>query len=275
MESDSENSENLEFRESFGDFLRRHREASGKSLEAVARTTRIPKRYLLAFEENDSARFPEEAFTRGFLRSYAMEIGLEVEETISRYERFQRSLMPTQIKEIKKPASKFIDLDANPSPFVSNAKLRPFLLGGAGLVVLLACIFIVKGVSSRLSKASHSVVKEAPVASAAESAANTEAASNTIGGSATATMQTPVAPSTLSVKAIKKGSLNVRLDENPAQEVALKDDETKVFSVYKEVEIKTNERAHFQFQYNGKPLEVSGTSIKLFNRNLFSSSAKP
>jgi len=272
MESDSENSEELEFRESFGDFLRRHREASGKSVDAIARTTRIQKRYLVAFEENDSSRFPEEAFTRGFLRSYAMEIGLEVEETISRYERFQRSLMPTQIKELKRPPSKFMDLDTNHNPFISSLKLKPIWIGLTGLIVLGFAIFLIKSFSQRSTKSSQLSPREVVVPQ--ETVTPSIPAVNTITIAPSPSLPN-VAPSVLTVKSLKAGVLNVRIDETPPQDLTLKAGETKTFNLTKEIEIKVSDRLQYEFLYNGKPIETSGNSIKLFNRNLFTTSTTP
>lgn len=284
---ENEESEEMEYRESFGDFLRRHREASGKTLDAIARTTRIPKRYLQAFEENDSARLPEEAFSRGFLRVYAMEVGLDIEETISRYERFQRSLMPTQIKEVRPSRSKgFADL-GSASPQMQAIRLK-------GLVVLLS-IVLVGGLTAWIGmrQGSRSASKPAtPVAQAPAvvqnstptpapeaSAAATEGSTPKVQAPSVVTsstpMATPVAPSSLTIKAVKKASVSLRLDDHPAQDLSLEAGDSKNFNVFREVELKGVERSTVQIQYNGRPLEISGPSMKLFNRNLYTSSSKP
>jgi len=84
-----------------------------------------------------------------------------------------------------------------------------------------------------------------------------------------------VAPSVLTVKSLKAGVLNVRIDETPPQDLTLKAGETKTFNLTKEIEIKVSDRLQYEFLYNGKPIETSGNSIKLFNRNLFTTSTTP
>ncbi len=56
--------------------LRAAREAKGLTLDDAAKTTRIAKVYLKALEDDDYAKLPSEAYTRGFLRSYAAFLGL-------------------------------------------------------------------------------------------------------------------------------------------------------------------------------------------------------
>lgn len=254
------------YHESFGDFLKKHREASGKSLDAVSRVTRIPKRFLMAFEENSFKDFPEEAFTRGFLRSYAMDIGLDVDDVISRYDQFKRSQEPTQIKEIKRPESEFAD-------FTAPLALAPkgLVWGGAGLVI--ACLLAVllwnlRSTDSQEGESGTEVRVETFVTEPqAAPEVNKDAAPVISSEDAKITM--PVNPSILTVTAIRKGKLSLRLDEHPAQDFEFQEGEKRNFNIFKEAELKSADKAAFQFLYNSKPLEVAGPVIKLFNRNRF------
>jgi cytoskeleton protein RodZ len=66
----------------FGSRLRETREAKGITLRQIANATKISMRALEALERNDISRLPGGIFTRAFVRSYAIEVGLEPEETI-------------------------------------------------------------------------------------------------------------------------------------------------------------------------------------------------
>lgn len=66
----------------FGKKLREARERRGLSLRQIANATKISMITLEALERNDIARLPGGIFSRAFVRSYALEVGLEPEETI-------------------------------------------------------------------------------------------------------------------------------------------------------------------------------------------------
>jgi cytoskeletal protein RodZ len=259
-----------DLQESFGDFLKKHREASGKSLDSVARSTRIPKRYLQAFEENNSAQFPEETFTRGFLRSYAIEIGLDVEEVLARYDRLKRAMMPTQIKEMKKPGQAIVLGD-------TQASLKMLSQWGPrfGLIaVIVVGLFLVIGgwrfLSQSSSQSEDQVAESTEVPPPATEVAPVDATPAEITTQSSEKLVTPAPPSALVVTALKATSLSVRLDDHPTQEMSLEEGQSQTFQVMKEVELRSADRRALQFSYNGKPLEVSGPVIKLFNPYLFS-----
>lgn len=253
--------------ESLGDYLKRHREASGKTLDSVARSTRIQKRFLQAFEDNDSARMPEEAFTRGFLRAYAMDIGLDVEEVIGRYERLKRASMPTQVREIKKPTPSLVELGADEMRRFIRIPSATWIVIG---IVVLGVVTAAGLWSPKRSASNSGTVVESTPAESSEETIDRTLAPNALGSvtSGTSAVPAPVAPSTLSIRALRKAKVNVRLDDHPSEEIAMIEDETKVYNVFNQIEVKTSDRSAFQFQYNGKAVEAPGSTIKLFNRNL-------
>ena len=66
----------------FGARIRQAREQRGISLLQVAETTKISVSVLEALERNDISRLPGGIFSRGFVRSYAVEIGVDPEQTV-------------------------------------------------------------------------------------------------------------------------------------------------------------------------------------------------
>ncbi len=66
----------------FGARIRQAREQRGISLRQIAETTKIAISVLEALERNDLARLPGGIFSRGFVRSYAVEIGVDPEQTV-------------------------------------------------------------------------------------------------------------------------------------------------------------------------------------------------
>ena len=66
----------------FGGKLRAARERRGVSLRQIANATKISVAVLEALERNDISRLPGGIFGRAFVRSYAIEVGLDPETTI-------------------------------------------------------------------------------------------------------------------------------------------------------------------------------------------------
>jgi transcriptional regulator with XRE-family HTH domain len=69
----------------FGQKLREARERRGLSLRQIASATKISMITLEALERNDIARLPGGIFSRAFVRSYALEVGLDPEDTIRQF----------------------------------------------------------------------------------------------------------------------------------------------------------------------------------------------
>src|SRR4029078_146802 len=67
---------------SFGGRLRDARERRGVSLRQIANATKISVAVLQALERNDITKLPGGIFSRAFVRSYAIEVGLDPETTI-------------------------------------------------------------------------------------------------------------------------------------------------------------------------------------------------
>ncbi|SRR6266853_5925626 len=69
----------------FGRRLREARERRGLSLRQIANATKISMITLEALERNDIARLPGGIFSRAFVRSYSLEVGLDAEEMIQEF----------------------------------------------------------------------------------------------------------------------------------------------------------------------------------------------
>jgi len=74
----------------FGGKLRLARERRGISLRQIAASTKISIAALEALERNDMSKLPGGIFSKAFVRSYAVEVGLDPDETAREFlERFQ------------------------------------------------------------------------------------------------------------------------------------------------------------------------------------------
>jgi transcriptional regulator with XRE-family HTH domain len=70
-----------------GELLKEARQNKGVSLEEVEEELKIRSRYLQALEEEDFSIMPPEVYVRGFLRNYAVYLGLDPEEARALYKR--------------------------------------------------------------------------------------------------------------------------------------------------------------------------------------------
>jgi cytoskeleton protein RodZ len=75
-------------KESFGQYLRRERTLREISLEEIAQFTKIKLSILSALENDDYTSLPPLPFVRGFIRTYAEYLGLNVPEVMLRFSSF-------------------------------------------------------------------------------------------------------------------------------------------------------------------------------------------
>jgi cytoskeletal protein RodZ len=73
--------------EDFGSKLREARERKGITLREIANATKISVRALEALERNDISHLPGGIFSRSFVRAYAVQAGLDPDQTVSDFVR--------------------------------------------------------------------------------------------------------------------------------------------------------------------------------------------
>ncbi|RMH68894.1 MAG: helix-turn-helix domain-containing protein [Gemmatimonadetes bacterium] len=79
---------------SLGEFLRSERESRNRTLEDIAKATRIRLQYLQAIERDDFDLFSAEAYLKGFLIAYAQQLGIPQKEILERYYEARPSQKP-------------------------------------------------------------------------------------------------------------------------------------------------------------------------------------
>jgi len=120
---------------SIGERLSQERQAKGLSIEDVSRATKIQPKYIQALEQEDFCYFSAPVYLKGFLRTYAQYLGLDLEEILSSYREIENSLKP--------PPLHFPFTQTGRSPRFSRSFY--FLL----LLVLLLIFLIYRGRSSK------------------------------------------------------------------------------------------------------------------------------
>ena len=114
----------------FGMRMKRLREERGVSLRQIAEATKISVGALEALERNEISRLPGGIFSRAFVRSYALEVGLDPEQTVRDF----LVQFPEDSVTVGSPHVRRDDLDD-----------RPRRRGGATFIVVLVAICVLIG----------------------------------------------------------------------------------------------------------------------------------
>jgi cytoskeleton protein RodZ len=124
----------------FGLHLKQAREERGISLRQIATTTKISMAALEALERADFSRLPGGIFSRAFVRAYAIEVGLDpdqtVQEFLNEYERYDTE----RAERVPRP-----EVTADDRAFAERQRRAAQALRGIliGLVVLGVAAFFV------------------------------------------------------------------------------------------------------------------------------------
>ncbi len=130
--------ETLSQEKTVGEILLEAREGANLSLEDVSEETKIPKRMLEYLETDNFEAFPARVYARGFLKSYASLLGLDVEYILNKFE--------VQTTQSHKSRGDMWEIETE---VVEESIAPPGILKKViiGIVVLLVIILVIKLVS--------------------------------------------------------------------------------------------------------------------------------
>jgi cytoskeleton protein RodZ len=123
----------------FGGKLRQARERRGISLRQIASSTKIAAAALDALERNDISKLPGGIFSRAFVRSYAVEVGLDPDETIREFlDRFNQDPPPSS-----GATAAAIPEEEKQFEHRRRQAIKALAIGVGLLVVLIAVLYLV------------------------------------------------------------------------------------------------------------------------------------
>jgi cytoskeletal protein RodZ len=85
--------------ESFGQQLRRYREKRKVTLDQVAQQTKVSASLLRSLEAGECSRWPGGIYSRGYMRSYALAIGLDPERAVELFSHCYPQLVAGEFPE--------------------------------------------------------------------------------------------------------------------------------------------------------------------------------
>lgn len=130
----------------FGTALKKARESRGMSLQQVAASTKISVAVLEALERGDFPRLPGGIFSRAFVRSYALEVGVNPDEVVAQFVAELEAATPAATETVPP------DVTDDDIAFLERQR-RASLFLRVGLV-LLALVLVASFVYWRMTRAS-------------------------------------------------------------------------------------------------------------------------
>lgn len=252
---------------SFGHYLQMARIEQRIRLEDIARRTCIGMDVLRAIESEDLDRLPAEVFVKGFLRSYAREVGADGALAVQRY--------VASVHAVEE-RSRF-----NRRLLVTGGRFWGKLAAALFLFAILATVsvMVVSGGFSFLKRHSD----PAP-GKAVEPQKKTDAPANALPGNNVATQgsETPLSPSTsdsvetplpqgtylLKVLAVEDTWMKVIADDNEPKRYRLHPGDRLELRALSGFNLLVGNAAGVQLSFNGKPVNLYGKSGQAVNLQL-------
>jgi cytoskeleton protein RodZ len=132
----------------FGNTFKSTRESRGLTLQQVAARTKIGTRFLDAIEKEELQGLPGGIFSRGFVRTYAECLEMDVNEALSSFDRLTNYRQPAVLEHFQTNTS---------TPSQANRTLLPLMIG------LLIIVIIVFYFATRQSAPSVTADQSSPV----------------------------------------------------------------------------------------------------------------
>jgi cytoskeleton protein RodZ len=254
----------------FGGRLREARERRGMSLRQIADATKISVAVLDALERNDVSRLPGGIFGRAFVRSYAVEVGLDPERTIHEF----ITAFPLDTIVAGHPAVRHFDIE----PLALRRRGRaPALLLVAAMALTAAAVTIYFGIwrtlgsytvplTERLARARAPDVAAPPTAPAARSEPEDSATGDAERTPAGAAVPASAAADRLTVRVSVSRPcwISAMVDGRKAIERLLQTGEDQTIDVRREIVLTAADAGAVALRLNGalaKPLGSAGEVV--------------
>jgi cytoskeleton protein RodZ len=240
-----------------GATLRRARVRKGLTLEQLARATKIGVPALDALENNDFDRLPATIYTRGFLRVYAREVGLDPEETVDDYlEQFEAPRFAAA-----EPARELAQDDAQHQARTDTAhatgrrafSTRPMFTLAAAIIVVALGSYLILSRDNRDARVAETTSEATPDVAAVPSVPGPDAthAANVVGDSLRVELKA-TGPCWISVTADRKAPMSALLQAGDSRVVEAKD----------ELVLRVGDPATLSMVINGRPARSLGRAAQ-------------
>ena len=235
-----------------GEALRSARQARGLSLAEIEAVTKIRRKYLVALESDDLAELPPPVYSRGYVRTFAIYVGLDPTAMAALYEeeRPQGEVAGVQ-PEVRPPRA--------PSAITGRTLLALIILvavGGVGYYLYQQYSMFVAGDTSRVSVRLPAGAAAGPTAAPVLAAGPTVEALATPSPPPTASPMptaTPMQGVHIEVRVTDRSWLDVSVDDQQVYRDNAKPGATFKWDGRDKIVMRTGNAAGVEVTFNGKP----------------------
>lgn len=261
--------------DSFGAYLKTHREKKGIRLEEIASITKIHLHALELLEGGKWESLPPEPFIRGFILAYAKYVGLSTSEVLERYREATghgtNAPAPTASTSAASPTSGGM-VSAPPNEIITQVRLPsgPKMITAASLIAVvgLTTLLINVGreseqpVPTQVTTMAETPATEVAAAPAAAKPEETRKVAEAPTKAVTAAPPVPenAAAHELTVEGKERSWMKIVIDENPPQETYLAEGKSSTYRAKNKIKLVLGNAAGAKVTHNGK--ETDG---KLFS----------
>ena len=251
----------------FGGKLRQARERRGISLRQIAASTKISASALDALERNDISRLPGGIFSRAFVRSYAVEVGLNPDETVREFlDRFNQEPAPSA----ESPVAVISESERTYREERRKAARTLVIIGAALLALVVGGVFLFRARATRNAARSETVPSSANAAAGPEPAVVSKPAPEPARPSAELQAQPADLSGSLPAPAVTGEVLQLDVHPSAGCWVSLTVDGQKLFArmmkageheshaVQREAVVEIGDAGAFAFSMNGQPGKILG-----------------
>ncbi|HUE88843.1 MAG TPA: helix-turn-helix domain-containing protein [Vicinamibacterales bacterium] len=246
-----------------GTALRRAREGRGLTIEDLARTTKISRTMLTAIESGDVRHLPAAIYTRGFVKAYAQEVGLNPDQAADEY---LEHIAPATAPHLRDsgplpPLAHSADATVDANDDVRHVLAANQLRRVGWLTPALAAVGLIVYLTSFVDRESRPA---SPAAVTSEAADRDARQANQIapGASAITADAARAAEGSLRVELTTQGLCWVVLsvDGVPVLRRLLQPGERHTFDVAEEMVMRVGDPGALTLSINGQPAQPLGTA---------------
>jgi cytoskeletal protein RodZ len=227
----------------FGGKLRQARERRGISLRQIASSTKIAAAALDALEKNDISKLPGGIFSRAFVRSYAVEVGLDPDDTVKEFlERFDQERPPSA-----EAMAAAIPEEEKQFEQRQRQAVKALAFGGALLVLIVILYFVLRGRSAPPPAPAPPPATAQPAPAPVETAPPPADAGGPTGSA-------PIAGQLkLEVHPVSECWVSVTVDGRKLFARIMRGGERESYQVQREAIVEVGDAGAFAFSVNGRP----------------------
>jgi cytoskeletal protein RodZ len=244
----------------FGGKLRQARERRGISLRQIAASTKISAAALEALERNDISKLPGGIFSRAFVRSYAIEVGLDPDETVREFlDRFHQEPAPAAETAAAVPEEE--------REFQERQRKAARIAIGSVIALVIVIVALVMAYRGRARAGEQAEPPQVAAASPAPAVPESAAGASEPAPADPAAVSPDAAPAAAASTAPAAAPAGLKVDLHPTGDcwVSVTVDGTKLFArvmaagerqslaIQREATVEIGDAGAFAYDVNGKP----------------------